>query len=54
MGEPGDQLGIAAYVHRVTSSDLSGGLPVSAQAFAGEVEPMGIEDEAIDDGIGEG
>ncbi|MGY3621882.1 hypothetical protein ACVJGD_008078 [Bradyrhizobium sp. USDA 10063] len=35
-------------------SGLSGGLPGSAQALTGEVEPMGIVDEAIEHGVGIG
>ncbi len=46
----GQRLGVVQgkrHVHSVTGSGLSGGLPGSAQALAGEVEPMGIVDEAI-------
>ena len=50
----GQRLGVVQaerHVHSVTGSDLSGGLPGSAQALAGEVEPMGIVDEAIEHGV---
>lgn len=42
------------HVHSVTGSGLPGGLPSSAQALAGEIEPMGIVDEAIEHGVGIG
>ncbi|MGY3387575.1 hypothetical protein ACVWW6_000166 [Bradyrhizobium sp. USDA 3311] len=45
---------VKRHVHSVRGLGLSGGLPSSAQALAGEIEPMGIVDEAIEHGVGVG
>src|SRR5712691_7919089 len=42
------------HVHSATGSGLSGGLPVPAQAVAGEVDPVGVVDEAVENGVGVG
>ena len=42
------------HVHSATGSGLSAGLAGSPQALAVEVDPVGVMDQAVEDGVGVG
>ncbi|MGY3146424.1 hypothetical protein ACVWYQ_003423 [Bradyrhizobium sp. USDA 3397] len=42
------------HVHRATGSGLSAGLTGSPQALAVEIDPVGVMDQAVENGVGVG
>ena len=42
------------HVHSATGSGLSAGLTGSSQALAVEIDPVGVMDQAVEDGVGVG